>query len=297
MHRRHVISAALAAGAGTAISGPARARAAAPRKVRSSDGVELFHRDWGEGRPIVFVSSWALASEMWAYQVAHLADAGYRCISFDRRGHGRSSPAARGYDIDALADDLGSVLDQLDLREVTLVGHSMGGAEILRYLGRRGDARVRSIALLAPAAPCLLQRPDNPFGAPREAFEARIAEWLHDFPAWNRRNQAPFFTPETSSALQEWLVQQILQTSPEVAAATFRALYRADVRPDLPKVDRPLLILQGDRDVSAPLDITGRRVAAGVRGAELKVYEGAPHGLFVTHMDRVNRDLEAFLRA
>lgn len=297
MHRRQLISAALAVGAGAAVAGRAAARARPARPVVARDGVELFHREWGEGLPVVFAASWALSSEMWAYQVAHLADAGFRCIAFDRRGHGRSSPASRGYDIDTLADDLAAVVEQLDLRDVSLVGHSMGAAEVLRYVGRHGDARVRRIALLAPAAPCLLQRPDNPYGAPEAAFEARIDAWRRDFPAWNRANQAPFFTPQTSPALQEWLVQQILETPPEVAVAAFRALYRADVRPDLSKVRRSTLILQGDRDVSAPLEITGRRVAAGVRGADLKVYPGAPHGLFVTHMEQVNRDLEAFLRA
>lgn len=300
MNRRNILTSGLAAGTMAALvdAGPAAAGAAPhPVTVRTRDGVRLFHRDWGEGRPVVFVSSWALTSEMWAYQVAHLSDAGFRCIAFDRRGHGRSDVPAHGYDIDTLADDLAAVINQLDLEDVDIVTHSMGGAETARYLARHGGRRVRRVAMLAPAGPCLLQKPDNPYGAPRAAFEARIAAWKADFPKWARDNQAPFFTPQTSPALQEWLVDEMLTTPAPVAIAAFRALVEADVRPDLARVDRPTLILHGDNDASAPLEITGRRFAAGVRGAELKVYPGAPHGLFVTHMDQVNRDLEAFLTA
>jgi pimeloyl-ACP methyl ester carboxylesterase len=127
-------------------------------------------------------------------------------------------------------------------------------------------------------------------------FEARIAEWKRDFPRWTLENQAQFFTPETSPAMKAWLTEQMLATPTPVAIAAFRALIGADLRPDLARIDRPTLVLHGDRDASAPLEITGRRVAAGIRGAELKVYAGAPHGLFVTHMDRVNADLSGFIR-
>lgn len=295
MNRRTVLSASIAAASLSAA--PA---VAAPRRraeVRARDGTRLFYRDWGEGRPVLFAASWALTSEMWAYQVAHLSERGFRCIAYDRRGHGRSDVTSRGYDIDTLADDMAAVLEQLDLRQADLVTHSMGGAEAARYLGRHGSARVRRVALLAPSGPCLVKTADNPFGAPQAYFEARLAEWRADFPKWARDNQAPFFTPETSAALQNWLVSQMLTTPTPVAIAAFRALVEADVRPDLAKIDRPTLVLHGDRDASAPLEITGRRFAAGIRGAQLKVYAGAPHGLFVTHMAQVNRDLESFLAA
>ena len=300
MNRRSILTSGLAAGTVAALAGAERADAAPARRhvtIRARDGVRLFHRDWGEGRPVVFVASWALASEMWAYQVAHLSDAGFRCIAFDRRGHGRSDMPAGGYDMDTLADDLAAVIDQLGLKEVDVVSHSMGGAETVRYLARHGTGRVRRIALIAPAGPCLVQTPDNPYGAPRAVLEASIAAWKSDFPKWTRENQAPFFTPSTSQPMQEWLVGQMLATPAPVAVATFRGLMDADVRPDLARIDRPTLILHGDKDASAPLEISGRRFAAGIRGSELKVYEGAPHGLFVTHMDRVNRDLETFLTA
>jgi pimeloyl-ACP methyl ester carboxylesterase len=300
MHRRDLLISGLAAGSvATAMSARPAAAAAARRgaQVRARDGTFLFHRDWGEGRPVVFVASWALSSEMWAYQVAHLADAGMRCIAFDRRGHGRSDIPASGYDMDTLADDVAAVVDTLGLKDFDLVTHSMGGSEAARYLARHGTGRVRKVAMLAPAGPCLTQTADNPYGAPRAYFDARMAEWKTDFPKWTRANQAPFFTPETSQPMQEWLVAQMLATPTPVAIAAFRALIEADVRPDLSKIDRPTLILHGDKDASAALEITGRRFAAGIRGSELKVYPGAPHGLFVTHMDQVNRDLEAFLKA
>jgi pimeloyl-ACP methyl ester carboxylesterase len=298
MHRRDLLISGLAAG-GVAVAAPRRA-AAQPRRgatIRAKDGTALFHRDWGEGRPVVFVSSWALTSEMWAYQVAHLSDAGFRCIAFDRRGHGRSDAPGRGYDLDTLADDLAAVIDQLGLTSVDIVAHSMGGSETARYIARHGAGRVRRVAMLAPAGPCLTQRADNPYGAPRAYFDARIAEWKADFPKWIRANQAPFFTPTTSQPMQEWLIAQMLTTPTPVAIAAFRALIDGDVRADLGKIGRPTLILHGDRDASAPLEITGRRFAAGIRGAELKVYPGAPHGLFVTHLEQVNADLEAFLKA
>lgn len=299
MHRRDILTAALAAPFATAAAG--RPATASPGRravtVRAKDGTRLYHRDWGEGPAILFAASWACSGEMWAYQVAHFADAGFRCISYDRRGHGRSDVPAAGYDMDTFADDMAAVIEQLDLRDVVLIGHSQGGAEVAHYLGRHGSKRVRKAALLAPAGPCLMQKPDNPYGAPKAFFEGRVAEWLRDFPKWVADNAAPFFTPQTSPAMQSWMADLLLETPLPVTIATFRALYSADLRPDLGRIDRPVLVLHGTKDASAPLEITGRRFAAGVRGAELKVYEGAPHGLFVTHLEQVNRDLEAFIRS
>lgn len=301
MNRRHILLSALAASAAAqslrpsaAVAAPARPR----RQVIARDGTRLFHRDFGAGpQTLVFTSSWALDSRMWDYQVAHFAGLGYRCIAWDRRGHGRSDVAGSGYDMDTLADDLAAVLEQLDLRDVVLVGHSMGGAETIRYLARHGGRRVRKVALIAPVAPFVLQTADNPYGAPRAFFEGVWKQYATDFPKWAYDNQAAFFTPETSRPLQEALTRQLLEVPVPVAIAAQRALVTTDLRPDLGKIDRPVLILHGDRDASAPLAATGQRVAAGIRGAELKVYPGAPHGIWVTHLDQVNRDLEAFFRA
>jgi pimeloyl-ACP methyl ester carboxylesterase len=298
MLRRQVLTAAFAAPAVAAVaSSRAQAKAPATSPVQTRDGTSLFIRDWGEGRPVVFVASWALASPMWAYQVAHLSDRGMRCVAFDRRGHGRSGVPRGGYDMDTFADDLAAVVERMGVSDVALVGHSMGCAEILHYLDRHGSRRVGKVALLAPAAPYLVKTADNPYGAPRAYHDARMAEWAQDFPKWIDANKAPFFTPDTSPAMTDWLCDELRTTPAPVAIATFRALLAKDLRPALSRIDRPTLVIQGDKDASAPLDITGRRVAAGIRGAELKVYDGAPHGLFVTHMDQVNRDLEAFLGA
>lgn len=180
---------------------------------------------------------------------------------------------------------------------MTLVGHSMGCGEIIRYAARHGSSRIARIALLAPCTPFLLNTEDNTLGAPAEYFEQTQRAWASDFPAWAEDNKLPFFTPQTSPAMMNWLVGELLRTPVHVATALHRAAVGTDLRPDLDKIDRPTLVIHGDKDVSAPLDLTGRPTAAGIRQAELRVYEGAPHGLFVTHMDRLNRDLRAFARA
>src|SRR5690349_302264 len=180
MHRRDILTASLAAplfGAAAIAPRPAQAAIRPAAAIRAKDGTLLYHRDWGEGPPILFAASWACSGEMWAYQVAHFADAGFRCISFDRRGHGRSDVPAGGYDMDTFADDMASVIEALDLKDVVLVGHSQGGAEVAHYLGRHGTSRVKKAALMAPAGPCLMQRADNPYGAPKALYEARIADW------------------------------------------------------------------------------------------------------------------------
>ncbi|TAL38157.1 MAG: alpha/beta hydrolase [Phenylobacterium sp.] len=299
MNRRDILTSGLAAGSVAALAqaGPAAARPKGATVIQAKDGVRLFHRDWGEGQPVVFVSSWALSSEMWAYQVADLSERGFRCIAFDRRGHGRSDVPGKGYEMDTLADDLAAVIDTLDLKDAILVGHSMGGAEVARYIGRHGTAKVKKAALVATVAPYIVQTPDNPYGAPMAFHQNTLGQYASDFPKWVMDNQAPFFTPETSPAMKAWLTEQLLETPVPVAIAAFKALIGKDLRPDLPKIDRPTLIVHGDKDASAPLAITGQRLAAGIRGSELKVYPGAPHGLFVTHMRQLNRDLETFFKA
>jgi len=274
--------------------------AAAPAKpqpkIRTRDGVELFHREWGNGRPVLFVHAWALSSAMWTYQIADLGQRGFRCIAFDRRGHGRSDVPNGGYDLDTLADDLADVIEQLDLRDVVLVGMSMGSNEILHYVGRHGTERISRIALLGPTTPFVLQTADNAYGAPQAYFEQNFAAWASDFPKWIEDNKLPFFTPETSVQMMEWVAGMMREVPIPVAIATSRALISTDLRPVLAKINRPVLILHGDKDVSAPLEITGRRTAQGIKGAVLKVYPGGPHGLFVTHMKQVNADLLGFLR-
>lgn len=162
-----------------------------PGFIRTSDGTSLFYRDWGTGKPVVFVASWVMPSESWSYQMAALAEQGFRCVAYDRRGHGRSSDPGRGYDFDTLADDLAAVLDTLDLRDVTLVGFSMGGAEIVRYVTRHGTARVGRLVSIAPTTPLVMRRPDNPHGFDEAVLEDLHRAFQQDFRSGSRRTPAP----------------------------------------------------------------------------------------------------------
>jgi pimeloyl-ACP methyl ester carboxylesterase len=234
---------------------------------------------------------------MWMYQTGPLAEHGLRCIAFDRRGHGRSDVPSTGFDLNTLADDLDAVIETLDLRDIVLVGISMGAGEIIRYLARHGTQRVYKVALLAPMTPYLAKAADNPYGAPPEYFAARRAQWQADFPQWIEDNKLPFFTPQTSPAMMDWLAREMAQSHLPTIVECSRQYLQTDLRPDLAKIDKPVLILQGDKDASAPLEFTGKRTAAGIRGAALKVYPGAPHGLFLTHVKQVNQDLLEFINA
>ena len=273
------------------------ARAGGPGFVRTADGVDLFYRDWGQGEPVVFVAGWSLPSDSWHYQMLALSEGGFRCVAFDRRGHGRSSDPGRGYDFDILADDLAAVLEVLDLGGVTLVGHSMASGEIVRYLTRHGDERVSRVALIGTITPLLFKTADSPDGVDPSYFEAfRRDELMRDFPKWIEDNLPPFVTPETTSGMRDWLRDMALQTSGKALLDCNHAITTADFRDELAKVAVPTLVIHGDRDATSPIDLTARRTAELVPGAKLKVYEGAPHGLFLTHMDRLNADLSDFAR-
>ena len=277
-------------------------RSGRPVRLQTRDGVELFHRDWGSGRPIVFVHSLSMSTAMWGYQEAFLSDHGFRCVSFDRRGHGRSGASAPGADLNTFADDLRDVIDGVDLHEVVLVGHSVGCGEIIRYLARHGSRRVAKVILLAPATPFVLHTTDNPYGAPAAYFEQLRAQWAADFPNWVHENKLPFFTadssvPTASAPMMAWLESELLKAHVPTAIAYHRAYVATDLRPDLARINRPVLVLHGDQDVSAPLEITGRRTALGIPGATLKVYPGAAHGLFITHMQQVNQDILEFINS
>jgi len=302
MQRRDLMISALGAGtAGAMLAAQTRAASrgandlARGRSLQTGDGLKIFQREWGTGRTAVFVHSLALSSAMWAYQEQFLGTRGVRCVSFDRRGHGLSEPTRAGLDVDTFADDLHAVIEGLGLREVVLVGHSVGATDIIRYVSRHGSRRVAKIALLAPTTPYVLQTADNPYGAPREYFEKSWSDWATDFPKWLQDNRAAAFTAETSPQMMDWIQLQMMRMHVPTLIAYHRAVVTTDLRPDLANIDRPVLILQGDQDASAPLEITGRRTAAGLRDAVLKVYPGAPHLLFLTHMAQVNRDLLQFI--
>jgi pimeloyl-ACP methyl ester carboxylesterase len=308
MYRRDLLK-----GAGAAIGGAAllaadnalaerrASRGSAPANrvgpyIETRDGTQLFHRDWGSGAPLVFLSGWALTSESWAYQMAPLSESGLRCVAYDRRGHGRSSDPGRGFDFDTLADDLAAVLDTLELQDVTLVTHSMAGGEAVRYLSRYGSKRVARVALLGATLPFLTKTADNPDGIDPAVFEnLRRNVLMRDFPKALRDNLRPFVVPETSQALLDWVAGLMLQCSMKALVDCNKALSTTDFRPELAKLQVPTLIVHGDKDVSAPLAITGRKTAALLPHATVKIYEGAPHGLLYTHTERLNKDLQEFV--
>ena len=308
VNRRTALTLGAAAGAALMTESAALVAASNPQalssKVRSrriasierDDGTRLFYRDWGRGEPIVFVHSWAVNSDMWGYQMMPLVQAGYRCIAYDRRGHGRSSDPGRGYDYDTLSDDLAALIDALDLHNVTLVGHSMGCGEIIRCYTRHGANRLAKIALLAPVAPFMLKTTDNPDGVDNAFFQATRTAWQRDLPRWIAENTAPFFTPDTSPQMIQWCVNMLFQASMQAIVESGVAAAETDFRAELARIRTPVLVIHGTADVSAPLALTGQRVAKLIPGSELRVYEGAPHGLFVTHLERVNADLLRFVR-
>jgi non-heme chloroperoxidase len=313
--RQMLTSSAAAGGLGTVVAGlgcaaaqPGSASAAAATApagaarggsfIKTRDGAELFHLDWGAGAPVVFLHAWALNTETWGYQMNELAEQGLRCVGYDRRGHGRSSAPGRGYDFDTLADDLAAVLDRLELHGVTLVGHSMGGGEIARYLSRQGARRISRVVLTSAITPLVAKRPDYPEGTDRSVYEAIVASLKKDRPAALTAGVALFTgAREVSTALTQWLAAQFLIASPRAVIECMRAIASADFRPDLPAFTVPTLVIHGDADQLNPIDKTGRKTAQAIRGAELKVYEGGPHGLVITDKERFTQDLLAFVRS
>src|SRR6202521_2222257 len=272
----------LAGGTKNSISAQASSPKAKPRTgdfIETSDRVKLAYTDWGAGKPVVFVHAWALPSPMWDYQVGALSEQGLRCIAYDRRGHGRSSKPGGGYDCDTLADDLSALLTQLDLHGVTLVSHSFGSAEVVRYLTRHGAGRIEKIVLIAPAAlPFVMKTSDNPNGIPAEQLEFFRTRLLQsDFPKWLEDGKKAFFVADTSPSLQDWIKELMLTTPLPVAIETNRQVTSTDFRKELPGITVPTLIIHGDKDVSAPIDMTGRPTAALIPKAQFRVYDVASH--------------------
>jgi non-heme chloroperoxidase len=263
--------------------------------INAKDGAQLYWSEWGAGAPILFLSSLGCTSRMWDYQMAAFADEGFRCIGFDRRGHGRSDQPASGYHFDAFADDVAELVETLDLEGLSLIAHSMASGEAVRYLTRHGSQRIARLILLAPTTPMLLKATDNPGGLPREAFEALWAGWRRDYPKWVDDNLAPFFIPETSPAMMRWGAT-LLQTSLPVTLACSRAMVEADFRAEMRRIDVPTLIVHGDQDRSVPIELTTQPSAELIPGSRLLFYPGAPHGLMFTHMEELHADLLGFMR-
>ncbi|HEY0465782.1 MAG TPA: alpha/beta hydrolase [Polyangiaceae bacterium] len=270
--------------------------------ITTKDGTQLYYKDWGAGRPVVFSHGWPLSSDSWESQMLYLAEHGFRCIAHDRRGHGRSSQTWGGNDMDTYADDLAHVIETLGLREVTLVGFSTGGGEVARYIGRHGTRRVKQAALVSAVTPLMLKTANNPEGTPREVFDGLRAASLADRSKLYRDlASGPFFGFNRSGAKVSqgmidsfWL--QGMQSGHKNAYDCIRAFSETDLSDDLRKFDVPTLIIHGDDDQIVPIAASGARSSKLVKNARYEVYSGAPHGLTDTHKERLNQDLLAFVK-
>lgn len=264
--------------------------------VRAADGTRLFHRDWGEGSAILFLAGWSQRSDVWSPVMLTLSERGQHCVAYDRRRHVRSDDPGRGYEFDTLADDLAAVLEALDLREAVIVGHSMAPGEIARFMSRHGMGRVAGLAFASPTTPMLAHAPDNPGGLDLPLLAATGAEMARDFPAWVDANLEAFVMTDTPRSMREWLRGLTLGCSLRAAVALQRAIADGDFRAELREIRLPTLVLHGDADVNAPIELCGRATASLIPGARFTVYAGAPHGLPVTHGARLAGDLADFAR-
>ncbi|MBL1073179.1 alpha/beta hydrolase [Nocardia sp. 2] len=267
---------------------------------RTNDGTTLAYEDYGTGAPMVFVAGWSLNADMWEYQVAFFLDQGFRCVLLDRRGHGRSDRPSTGYDIDTRADDLAALLDHLDLRDVTLVAHSAGGGEAVRYLTRHGSDRITRIALLAPAIPFLCQTEDNPVGVPLYLLEASLAQLNTDSAKWFADRAQGYFATHlgtgVSPAAIDLEMRRCLSASPYAIRVLQRELFTTDHRADCAALKIPVLLLHGIPDQSIPIDVASRQLITLVPHAVYKEYPDAGHGLYLSHAAQVNADILEFVK-
>jgi non-heme chloroperoxidase len=269
--------------------------------IKTSDGTELYVKDWGSGQPIVFSHGWPLSADAFEDQMMFLASKGYRCVAHDRRGHGRSSQPWDGNDLNTYADDLAAVVDALGLKNAIHVGHSTGGGEVARYIGRHGTRRVAKAVLIGAIPPLMLKTKDNPGGLPIEVFD-QLRQSVHaDRSQFFKDLSAPFYGAnrpgaKVSQGLRDSFWMQGMQAGLKAAYDCIKAFSETDQTEDLKKFDVPTLIIHGDDDQIVPIGAAAMQSSKIVKGAKLKVYPGAPHGLCSTLKDEVNRDLLAFIK-
>ncbi len=266
----------------------------------NSGNVDLYYEDHGSGRPVVLVHGWPLSGASWEKQVLALLDAGYRVITYDRRGFGKSSQPTIGYNYDTMAEDLHKLITKLDLRDIALVGFSMGGGEVARYLGRHGSERVSRAVFISAVPPFLLKTPDNQQGVDQNVFEGIQQALVADRPAFLSKFLSDFYNVDQLKGKRvseeevhlSWIIAAGASPKGTIDCV---AAWETDFRNDLKRIDIPTLVIHGDADRIVPFPSSGKRMPEFVRGAKLDVLEGAPHGLIWTHGERVNRDLIDFL--
>jgi non-heme chloroperoxidase len=270
--------------------------------VTTKDGTQIYVKDWGEGRPITFSHGWPLSADAWDDQMLFLANHGFRCIAHDRRGHGRSSQPWNGNEMNTYADDLAAVMEALDVRGATMVGHSTGGGEVARYIGRHGTARVAKAVLIGAVPPIMLQGAANPGGLPMKVFDDIRANVLADRSQFFKDLTMPFYGAnrpgaKVSQGLRDSFWLQGMMAGFKAVYDCIKAFSETDFTEDLKKFDVPTLILHGDDDQIVPIDDAARLSVKLVKNAKLEVYKGGAHGMCSTEKDRVNADLLAFARS
>jgi non-heme chloroperoxidase len=270
--------------------------------ITSKDGTEIYYKEWGEGPVVTFSHGWPLSSDAWDGQMLFLAQNGYRVVAHDRRGHGRSSQASSRNDMNGYADDLAAIIEALDLRNATLIGHSTGGGEVTRYIGRHGSKRVAKVVLVAAVPPIMLKTPANPEGLPMEVFDGLRAGLVKDRSQFYRDLAIQFYGANRPGAKvsqgtldQFWLWS--MQAGLKNAYESIKAFSETDFTEDLKKIDVPTLVLHGEDDQIVPVKDSAKKSAKLIQGAKEIYYPEAPHGITATHQDRVNFDLLEFLRS
>jgi non-heme chloroperoxidase len=268
----------------------------------NSTDIEIHYEDHGAGQPVVLIHGYPLSGRAWDKQIPALLEAGYRVITYDRRGFGQSSQPATGYDYDTFAADLSTLLEHLDVREAVLVGHSMGTGEVTRYLSSYGSARVTRGVLVSPIPPFLLQTPDNPDGVPQSLFDGFVQAAQADTPAWMKGFLDNFYNADTLRGVlvsdQAWQASwNLAVTASATAAVACIGTWATDFRADLPKIDVPVLVIHGDADQVLPLDKTASRLPGLISDMHLAVVQGGPHAIPWTHADQVNTALLNFIRS
>lgn len=266
------------------------------------DGTRIFYKDWGKGQPVVFSHGWPLSSDAFEDQMFYLASHGYRCIAHDRRGHGRSSQPWDGHDMDTYADDLAELVEKLDLKQAIHVGHSTGGGEVVRYIGRHGTRRVAKAVLIGAIPPLMLKTKANPGGLPMEAFDQIRAGVVADRSQFWKDLSLAFYGynrpgAKVSEGVRESFWLQGMMCSFPASYFCVKAFSETDLTEDLKKIDVPTLILHGDDDQIVPIADSAMLSSKLVRNATLKIYKGSPHGLCTTMKDQVNQELVAFFKS
>jgi non-heme chloroperoxidase len=269
--------------------------------ITTKDGTQIYYKDWGHGQPVVFSHGWPLSADAWDEQLVFAANHGYRGIAHDRRGHGRSSQPWNGNEMDTYADDLASLTEQLDLKDAVHVGHSTGGGEVARYIGRHGTKRVAKALLVGAVPPLMLKTAANPLGLPIEAFDDLRAGVANDRSQFYKDLSAPFYGAnkpgsKVTQGLRDQFWLQSMQVGLKGAFDCVKAFSETDFTEDLKKFDVPTLFIHGDADQIVPIVAASPIAVKLVKGATLKIYPGAPHGLTATNREEFNADLLAFLK-